>query len=166
MRVRHCRCYKKGDEERTPCNKIDRWWLRENDANDSTPVLAASPSSGGSGLAEASAVLIDAEAMPLSESARIEYCKSRGVDFARAALYVPILAGLERTMTTDADADASIQKACVDVSRAGSRRVRIIGMSEAAFLSMVSSGRCPLCGHDGHLLGMCRHLPDDLRPFA
>ena len=192
MRMPHAACACRalpGEGAGRPCKRVDRWWLRRRDEDaERTPVLSSSGASSNGDkrpvdLAAASAVLLDAEDTlcggTASESARIEYCNSLGVDYSRAAKYVPIVASLERLLGSEDTEPMDLKDqniavpmavddatAIFDVTETGTTRVRIIGMSEAAFLSMLSSGRCPMCGHDGHLMAMCPHLPDDLRPFA
>lgn len=136
---------------------------------------------------EAADVVAESDAKYLTEGARSEFCRSRGVDYDRYRRCATDVRALERAMRLepaspppsadeivamlqqqqqsrpDASIDLSVE--CIN-DDFGLVRVRVKWLSEEAHETLERFGRCPLCLDTGHNLRMCPHLPDELRPFS
>lgn len=108
-------------------------------------------------LDEAIAHSKEAERLYEGLSARIEFCKSKGVDYENVVAYAEVL---ERLMTSVDDTTKHLIVTCDETGR-----VKII-IGNRASSSSRAGGCCPLCLDPTHRLALCPNLPDELRPFA
>ena len=141
---------------------------------------------------EAANAVNDAKNAYVGHGARIEYCISRGVDYDRSVRYLPVLERLERALEEVEPPSAFVARKVpplkllpppkrrehareetpdsaipyVELMQGCFVRVRIYGMSEDQYNSIVDDGRCPLCGQHEHPIIMCPCMPNELRPFC
>jgi len=94
-------------------------------------------------------------------SARIERCRSEGVDYERAEAYASVVMALY----TGIDPSAQFHVVVDDVTY----HVRIMIGNSTSDLDMDPAHAgcmCMLCLSTHHTLRLCPHLPDELRPFV
>jgi hypothetical protein len=97
----------------------------------------------------------EAERLYEGTSARIEYCKSKGVDYENVIAYADVLEKLASAV----DSKKHLLVRCDD-----SGKVQIIIGNTS--LTSTSGLGCPLCLDRKHRLALCPNLPDELRPFV
>jgi hypothetical protein len=107
-------------------------------------------------LDEAIAHSKDAERLYASRSSRIEYCKSKGVDYENVLEYAHIM---ERLMSSLNDPRKHLIVTC---DENGKVRIVIGNSNSKRGVKIV----CPLCLDPMHRLSLCPNLPDELRPFV
>ena len=154
--------------------------------DDVTPVLTSSSSSfvPPASPSEAQSTVDQAKAQFSNISARIEYCKWHGVDYVRTIKYVKRVRLLDACFNSDTFGIAPKNKSVRSTKKPrpvyrqtsgtpvlvafddDDLRVRIEGMHESTFMSLVNAGICPLCGHAKHVLAMCPMMPMELIPFC
>lgn len=98
----------------------------------------------------------EAERLYAGRSARIEYCKTKGIDYENVLEYAHIL---EKLMDSLDDTRKHLLVTC---DENGKVKI-IIGNGKR---SVKSSIGCPLCLDARHRLALCPNLPDELRPFV
>jgi hypothetical protein len=167
-----------------PSDAIDRWWLRDDDfrGSSATPVLSALSTQTAAGISYTQSVIKEADSTlcggAASNSARIEFCKYRGVDYVRAKKYIRIVSNLDRVFVKSLvvwnDEKHHLQQRVPEMlappvwrrSTCGGPDVRV-RITKSALHEMTSLDRCPLCGicGDDHAFWMCPHLPSELPPL-
>jgi len=105
-------------------------------------------------LDEAIAHSKDAERLYASRSSRIEYCKSKGVDYENVLEYAHIM---ERLMSSLNDPRKHLIVTCDE-----NGKIKIVIGNSKRGVKIV----CPLCLDPMHRLSLCPNLPDELRPFV
>lgn len=108
--------------------------------------------------------ILEAAEIYTTRSARIEYCRSRGINYEKTVEYLPIVERLSKTINEDVgdeDVGDDIQQGTMSVKKTFSfKNVSI------AITTMASEGcKCLVCDNDDHLTSLCPSLPDELRPF-
>lgn len=110
-------------------------------------------------LDEAVAHSREAERLYEGKSARIEYCRSKGVDYENVIAYAGYI---ERLMATVDDVRKHLIVTCDE-----SGKIKIIIGNSAVNRNTTTTGLgCPLCLDPRHRLALCPNLPDELRPFV
>ena len=99
----------------------------------------------------------DAERLYEGTSARIEYCKSKGVDYENVIAYADVIEKLASAV----DSKKHLLVRCDE-----SGKVQIIIGNTSSYSSSTTGLGCPLCLDRKHRLALCPHLPDELRPFV
>ena len=102
-------------------------------------------------------VVQSAEYNHQGRSARIERCKFYGVDYVHARLYGPYV----RMMYEGMDPAAQYVVKSDDIT--GQVSI-VIGNHECQDKNNGLS--CPLCLSKTHRLGLCPHLPEEIRPYS
>jgi hypothetical protein len=103
-----------------------------------------------------------------TRSSRIEYCKSKGVDYENVVKYAETVLALNRLIGRGRD-NTSLLVTC---SENGVIKVEVVGhATDNVFDPLKSRGSrprsfCPLCLGRDHRLSLCPDLPDELRPFV
>ena len=146
------------------------------------PLFAVSTAGEDLSLTDVVAVIDDAERyFPVNRSARIEYCRSKGVSYERFERYIEVVAGFMLNLEIDYD-DAAEEDATEldeaeknnkkdpfennsneEKSKSTTSRVKIVG---TPIVVVRPSDMCPICNSFDHVLATCPNLPDDMRPYC
>ena len=133
----------------------------DDDNDDRLPVFASSRQGLALTMSDVVEVVDDAQKyFPSSESARIEYCRSKGVSYDNFVRYVEFVADASMTFERQEDGDDTEEAKAVDDT---TTRMKIIG-TPITVVRPASS--CPLCNSAEHPLAQCPNLPNELRPFC
>lgn len=145
------------------------------------PLFAVSTAGEDLSLTDVVAVIDDAERyFPVNRSARIEYCRSKGVSYERFERYIEVVAGFMLNLEIDYDDAAEEDATEVDEaeknkkdpfennsneekSKSTTNRVKIVG---TPIVVVRPSDMCPICNSFDHVLATCPNLPDDMRPYC
>jgi len=144
-----------------------------------TPVLSAPGRVAVATPSEALSTVAQAISHYGSEGARVEYCRWHGVDYERTLTYAAIVQALDCALEANDVLPPNVVPLLLAPPKRPQEvgtptievvntklRVRIDGVSDAAFNAMVRMGCCPLCRQKIHTLSMCPLLPNELRPFC
>jgi hypothetical protein len=94
-------------------------------------------------------------------SARIERCRSEGVDYERAEAYASVVMALYTGIAPSAQFHVVLDEVTYHV------KIVIGNLSANLDVDPAQAGRmCMLCLSSHHTLRLCPHLPDELRPFV
>ena len=123
---------------------------------DNLPIFSTSKQDPAMRIEHARQIINDAETSFSNTSARIEYCRSKGVDYERTLEYMQVVEGLEGLT------ESLPYKTKYEISRTITSPNMSISLS---IISTLSESCCPLCNQE-HRLSLCPLLPDELRPFC
>ena len=128
------------------------------DDYDRKSLFAARESDSTPTIAQVMTIVEEAERRFLAQSARVEYCRSKGINYENASKYLPHVASLSILIDMNQKVDAENSD---EPHEPHAIKMRILG---TPILIITPHGKCPICG-DKHELSMCPMLPDDMRPF-